>query len=140
LFRRVIISRTQQRAHSAVGPSLAGAPKGRSYRRLQRDIALGRAPLPQSRYMGTRLLPPTRLGALLIGLIAVLCSVAGELIGPGIVELAFAALLLGCGLAAAAPRDLERALEDAPRVRRPRLDPQEQIRRHLRLLERRRHR
>jgi hypothetical protein len=78
--------------------------------------------------------------ALVVGMLALLFLFAGEIAAPGLIELAFAAMLLGCGLAAAHPRAWNGAPGSSPRTSLPRLDTEEQIRRHVRLLERRRHR
>jgi hypothetical protein len=137
LFRRVIVSR------GVSAPEGTGDHPRRGSRRsgLLREIAdLSATPSRPGPHPGSAssILRPARVGALVFGLIALLTLIASEFALPVVLELAVAAILLGFGIAGASPLAGTR-LPEAPAPSRPLyLDPQEQIRRQVRLLERRR--
>jgi hypothetical protein len=133
VFRKVIVSRGVRWNHPWGGPRRRG---------LLHDLAVDAHALPPNSRPETEAGSPRagRFGAVVAGLVAVLFLVTGELAMPGMVELAIAALLLGFGLAAVHPRVWKEPLPRSTPARPPYLDAQEQVRRHVRLLERRRQR
>jgi hypothetical protein len=133
VFRKVIVSRGVRWNHSRADARRRG---------LLHQLAVDSSAFPPTSRAEREAGPPRagRIGALVAGLIAVLLLVTGELAAPGMVEIAIAALLLGFGVAAAHPRIGKTTSPGPTPSRLPYLDAQEQVRRHLRLLERRRHR
>lgn len=137
MYRKVMVRR------KPVGrPLSVGSVPGRSNpnrRRLLADVAARGAPDPVSR-PAPAALRPLRLSALVVGLIALLLLIGSEVAVPGIVEMAFAAVLLGFGLSAVGPRAEVGSSARPGSARRVLPDPQEQVRWHLRVLQRRRQR
>ena len=127
MFRKVIVSRARRRG---------AARGGRAARCLSSDaVGLGvcsKHP-PAGLDPSVRPLRPGRVVALVVGALALLFLFAGEIAAPGLIELAFAAMLLGCGLAAARPRTWsgsDTAVSwgaAAARPSSPHLDTEEQI-------------
>jgi hypothetical protein len=145
VYRRVIISR---------GPGWLRAREERGefqriYRRAMLDAVAAEARGQErsdarGRPRDSRVpaaLRPAQVGLIVVMLTALLVLVTSEVILPGLFELLVAAVLLGGGVAAAAGSHARRDAADAREASRAvHPDPQEKVRRHLRLLEQRRHR
>ncbi len=125
-FRKVIIRHT-------------GKNERERRRALLHELAAVRAVGVRSR---TATAPPERRPRWTVVLVALAFALAtlvtSELVLPGLFELALAAVLLGFGLAAAGPLRSRESSRVAGGSRAPTLDSQEQVRRQVRLLERRR--
>jgi hypothetical protein len=78
--------------------------------------------------------------ALVAGMVAMLLLFAGEIGAPGVIEMGFAAVLLGCGMAASGWWNWLGQPPELGQPDTPRLDADEEVWRQIRLLERRRQR
>jgi hypothetical protein len=139
VVRRVIVHRRRNEAPRAVGPASPERPVRRAPRKAARialvnDASTGRLPAAAHRRLRAR------FTALVAGMIALLLLFAGEIGAPGVIELGFAAVLLGCGMAASGWWNWLGQPPELGPASTPRLDADEELRRHVRLLERRRQR